>query len=97
LFDLEIHNDGGGMSLEDEVTLFTLFPAINSLPEHYIKLAYEKICADCVFTENANANYKSAKQRYSSLKTHPGILKKIIKIWNNDYYEAYLPTCREEA
>jgi hypothetical protein len=79
LFDFEIHNDGGDRKIEDEVTMFTLFHAINSLPEDFIKLAYKKVFNDCCFTENAAANYRQAKKRYSSLKTHPGVLRKIIK------------------
>jgi hypothetical protein len=87
LVGLEIHNDGGGMNIEDEVILFTLFPAINSLPDEFIKPAYKKVCLECVFKENACANYKSAKLRYSSNRSHPGVLSKIIKIWNPDYYQ----------
>ena len=30
--DFEVHNDGGNMPLSKEVTLFTLFQAINYLP-----------------------------------------------------------------
>jgi hypothetical protein len=88
LFGFEIHNDAGGRSIEDEVTFLTLFPAINSLPEKFIKDAYKNIRKKCTFTENATTNYKKAKHRYNSLKTHPEVLQKIIKIWNHDYYES---------
>jgi hypothetical protein len=80
LTGLEIHNDGGGMTLEDEVTLFTLLPAINSLPDKYVKRAYKKNREECEFTETAEENYKRAKRRYSTLKTHSGVLLKIIRI-----------------
>ena len=41
LEDLEIHNDGGSMPITREITLFTLFQAINSLPTKFINQAYE--------------------------------------------------------
>ena len=43
LYDLEIHNDGGSMPIDKEITLFTLFQAINALPDGVIDEAYENV------------------------------------------------------
>ena len=41
LSDLVIHNDGGSRPIDKEITLFTLFPALNSLNSLYIDDAYD--------------------------------------------------------
>ena len=85
--DLEIHNDGGGRKIEEEITLFTLFQAINSLPTTaLIAEAYGNAFNECKLTDNARLNFETARARYSHLSTSPFVLAKIIKIYQNDYY-----------
>ena len=86
LFGIEIHNDAGNMSIDDEVTLFTLFQAINALPDEYIDRAYDKVKNDCILTPNAESNFDKARERYRNVRTSPFILIKILKIWNTEYY-----------
>ena len=93
---IEVHNDGGNMPLTKEVTLFTLFQAINSLPNDVINYAYDYVYNSCNLTPNAKANYHNAMNRYINLKTHYGVLIKIIKLYNNDYYKQYIKSDADE-
>ena len=47
LYDLEVHNDGGSMPIDKEVTLFTLFQALNALPDGVIDEAYDNVFKYC--------------------------------------------------
>ncbi len=85
-----IHNDAGGMPIDREVTCFTLFQAINSLPEAYIEPAYEAAYQRCDLTPNALSNWKTARDRYSQMHTCPYVLAKIIRYHNSDYYTSEL-------
>ena len=87
LENIEIHNDGGAMPLTREVTLFTLFQALNSLPNDKIDFAYEVVRECCCLTDNAMSNYDNARIRYQRLKTSPYVLVKILKLYRKDYYE----------
>ena len=85
--DIEVHNDGGAMPLTREVTLFTLFQALNSLPDDKIDLAYEIVYECCNLTDNARNNFDNARARYQHLKTSPFVLVKILKLYRKEYYE----------
>ncbi|EAY08498.1 hypothetical protein TVAG_145780 [Trichomonas vaginalis G3] len=94
--DFEVHNDGGNMNLEKEVTLFTLFQAINSLPNHLINEAYDNVYNFCNLTENAKSNFEKACSRYAHLMTSPFVLVKILKLYQKEYYDEYvLPLLRK--
>ena len=84
--NLKIHNDGGNRRLNEEITLFTLFQAINSLPLNWINYAYDFVYENCDLTDNARKNFENARSRYSIMKTSPYVLIKIIKIYKIDYY-----------
>lgn len=86
LENIEIHNDGGSMPIKKEVTLFTLFQAINALPTKYINQAYETVYECCNLTDKAATNFENARTRYQHLSTSPFVLAKILKIYNPDYY-----------
>lgn len=90
LSDLEIHNDGGNRRLNEEITLFTLFQAINSLPANWASYAYDYVYENCNLTDNARSNYESQRSRYSIMKTSPYVLIKILKIYKNDYYNEFI-------
>ncbi|KAH0803548.1 Poxvirus D5 protein [Histomonas meleagridis] len=87
LENIEIHNDGGAMPLTREVTLFTLFQALNSLPDDKIDLAYEVVRECCDLTDNAMNDFDNARARYQKLRTSPYVLVKILKLYRKDYYE----------
>ena len=98
LSDIEVHNDAGNMSLAKEVTLFTLFQAVNALPGCWINYAYEYIYDNCKLTDNARSNFEQQRQRYSFMKTSPYVLVKILKIYKEDYYNEYVkPLLHVEA
>ena len=97
LEDLTIHNDGENQPITKEITLFTLFQAINSLPNDVINEAYEYIFENSNLTPNAKSNYNNARKRYMHLKTHYAVLIKIIKIHNNDYYKTYIKNDADEV
>lgn len=86
LVDLPIHNDAGNKRIDDEITLFTLFQAINSLPNEYINEAYDMVYTKCKLTDNAITNFGKAMNRYQHLHSSPFVWVKIIKRWNNEYY-----------
>ena len=85
--NIDIHNDGGNMNLEKEVTLFTLFQGINSLPQKFIEQAYEIVYECCNLTGNAKSNFENAKARYAHLSTNPFVLVKILKLYNQPYFD----------
>ena len=93
---LDIHNDAGDMPLTKEITLFPLFQAINSLPSEVIDEAYDFIYNSCNLTSNAKSNFYNARKRYSCLQTHYGILIKIIKLYNEEYYKTYIKNDSDE-
>ena len=88
--DFEVHNDGGNMPLNKEVTLFTLFQAINSLPKKYIEEAYNNVYEFCKLTDNAKSNFENAKARYAHLLTSPFVIVKILKLYQTEYYDEYV-------
>lgn len=87
--DFEVHNDGGNMTLTKEVTLFTLFQAINSLPNKFINEAYNNVYEFYKLTDNAKIKFEEARARYSHLSTSPFVLVKILKIYQNEYYNEF--------
>lgn len=92
LVGLEIHNDGANRCIDDEITLFTLFQAINSLPVKYVDEAYDNVRNKCKLTDNASMNFDKSMFRYSHLHSSPFVIVKILKRWNNEYYtEAIKP------
>ena len=93
---LTIHNDSGNIPLSKEITLFPLFQAINSLPNDVIDEAYDFIYDNCNLTPNAKSNYNNARRRYCNLQTHYGVLIKIIKLYNEDYYKTYIKNDADE-
>ena len=84
---LTIHNDGGNRPIDKEITLFTLFPALNSLNRMYIDKAYDIIREECDLTMNALKNFTYLRVRYSKRETSPYVLVKMLKIWKPQYYE----------
>ena len=90
LVGLEIHNDGGSRCIDDEITLFTLFQAINSLSNKYVDEAYDNVRNKCKLTDNAFINFDKSILRYQHLQSSPFVLVKIIKRWNNEYYEEHV-------
>ena len=84
---LEIHNDGGSHPIEDEITLFTLFPAINALPDKVVDKAYDVIYNEANLTPSAAANFLTARKRYANLQTSHKILIRMLKAHNPSYYE----------
>ena len=86
LYELQVHNDGGSMPIDKEITLFTLFQAINSLPDRFIDEAYENVLDACELTDKARDNFENARNRYSVMKTSPYVLARILKLWNPEYY-----------
>ena len=87
LSDLVIHNDGGSRPIDKEITLFTLFPALNSLNSLYIDDAYDNVFTKCNLTLNAQVNFLRMKERYSTRETSPYLLVKMLKIWKPEYYD----------
>lgn len=55
-YDFEIHHDGGSMSIDKEVTLITLFRAINSLPKEFMEEVYINVFDLCKLTDQAKKN-----------------------------------------
>ena len=90
LTGIEVHNDAGGKRIEDEVTLFTLFQALNSLPSDLIDESYDHVRQYCKLTEAASNNFDKARSRYSNSCTSPHVLAKIIRCHNNDYYKSVI-------
>lgn len=88
--DFEVHNDGGNIPLSKEVTLFTLFQAINSLPKKFIDEAYNNAYQFCKLTDNARNNFDNKRSRFSHLSTSPFVLAKILKLYQTEYYEEYV-------
>lgn len=88
--DFEVHNDGGNMPLSKEVTLFTLFQAINSLPKKYIEEAYNNVYEFCKLTDNARNEFDNKRSRYAHLSTSPFVLAKILKLYQTEYYDEYV-------
>lgn len=74
LFDLTIHNDSKGRTINEEITLYVLCQAINSLNDKYIDKVYSFVKEHCKFTDNALMNLDKSIYRYSELKTSPFIL-----------------------
>lgn len=98
LVGLEVHNDGANRCIDDEITLFTLFQAINSLPVKYVEEAYDNVRNKCKLTDNASMNFDKSMMRYQSLHSSPFVLVKILKRWNNEYYHQSIKpllTCYE--
>lgn len=83
---LEIHKDAA--KIEDEITLFTLFQAINSLSDDKKERMYRQVKDKCILTTSAKQNWNKEIVRYEDKRTNPYVLIKILKIHNNDYYKA---------
>ncbi len=88
LTDLVIHNDG--RPLEEEITFFVLFQAINSLPADRIDEAYSNVYSQCDLTDNAMSNFEMARSRFSQQISSPYVLVKMYKIWKAEYYEEFV-------
>ena len=88
--NVEIHNDSGNRSIQQEITLLTLFQALNALPEKIIDYAYEYIKHNAKLTTSALDKWDSARTRYMGKKTSSYTLVKMLKIHNNMYYEQEL-------
>ena len=88
--DFEVHNDAGNMTIEKEITLFTLFQAINSLPKQFIEEAYDNVYTFCKLTDNAKNNFENARARYSNIYTSPFVLAKILRIYQKEYYDEFV-------
>ena len=86
LTGIEVHNDAGGRRIEDEVTLFTLFQALNALPTNLIDEAYSHVQNYCKLTDAAASNFDRARRRYARSCTSAHVLEKILRCWNNEYY-----------
>lgn len=84
--DFEIHNDSGSMPIDKEITLFTLFQAINALPPRFINEAYDNAYQLCKLTDKAKMNFDNARARFQHLKTSPFVLCKIEKLYQTEYY-----------
>ncbi len=81
-----VHNDGA-KKLDEAVTLYSLFQAINCLPLEWIDEAYERARRDCKLTEKAHYNFDAARSRYTGRCTSIYVLVKILRIYRPDYYE----------
>ena len=88
--NIPIHNDAGSSNIEKEVTLFTLFQGINSLPKSFIDSAYEIVYECCDLTDKAKDNFEKAKNRYANMQTSPFVLVKILKLYNKPYFDEVL-------
>ena len=88
--DVEIHNDAGHRSIQQEITLLVLFQALNALPSKLIDYAYEYIKHNAKLTASALDKWDSARTRYMNKKTSTYSLVKMLKIHNNVYYENLL-------
>ena len=83
----EIH--GGCSKISKNITVLILFKAINSFStEELVNEAYD-IVKTLNLTEFTKANFESKRNEYRTQKTTLFILKKIIKIYNNEYYKKY--------
>lgn len=87
---VEIHNDAGNRSIQQEITLLTLFQALNALPEKVIDYAYEFIKHNGSLTASALDKWDNARTRQMGKKSSPFVLVKMLKIHNPDYYEKEL-------
>ena len=76
------------MSIEKEVTLYTLFQSLNALPEEFIDDAYDNVYQHCKLTDAAKDKFEDARVRYASEKTSPFVLLKILRLWRKEYYDA---------
>mgnify|MGYP001121851487 CR=1 FL=1 len=88
--DFEVHNDAGNMPLSKDVTLFTLFQSINSLPKKYINEAYNNVYKFCKLTDNAKNNFENKRSRFAHLSTSPFVLAKILKLYQSENYDEYI-------
>ena len=93
---LEIHNDGANRSIQQEITLFTLFPALNALPSKVIDYAYEYIKTKGNLTDSAQTKWDSARTRYMDMKGTAYTLVKMLRIHNKSYYESKLKSIYEK-
>ena len=87
LYDFEVHNDAASMTIDKEVTLFTLFQAINSLPSRFIEEAYDNVYNFCKLTDSAKIHFEQSRKRYANLYTSPFVLAKILRIHQKEYYD----------
>ena len=87
---VEIHNDAQNRSIQVEITLLTLFQALNALPEKVIDYAYEFIKHNAKLTPSALDKWDNAKTRQMGKKSSAFVLVKMLKIHNADYYEKEL-------
>lgn len=87
---ITIHNDAGHRSIQEEITLLTLFQALNALPEPLINYAYDYIKHNAKLTSSALDKWDSAKTRHMGKKTTSYVLVKMLKIHNQKYYNEVL-------
>ena len=90
LTGMVIHNDY--KHIDEEITLYTLFRAINSLIDvegidsEFIDNVYDNVKTENKLTDKAKKNFDYARKRYSHSKSHPFVLLKIVKRYNNEFY-----------
>lgn len=94
--DVEIHNDAQNRSIQVEITLLTLFQALNALPEKVIDYAYEFIKHNAKLTPSALDKWDNARTRQMGKKSSAFVLVKMLKIHNADYYEKELKPIYEK-
>ena len=87
-FNTIIHRYGA--KIDDELTLFTLFQAINALSSDNRERAYQIIYSSCKFTSNALNNFYEMKDQLVGRKYRISVLTKIIRLYNNEYYQQHL-------
>ena len=93
---VEIHNDAGHRTIQQEITLLTLFQALNALPEKVIDYAYEFIKHNAKLTASALDKWDNARTRQMGKKSSAFVLVKMLKIHNADYYEKELKPIYEK-
>ena len=88
-FNCEIHHYARKID-SGELSLLPLFCAINCLSPTNREKAYEKILSNPHLTLKAQMNFDSIKNNCFNNRSNINVLRKIIKLYNPSYYQAYL-------
>ena len=89
--NVDIHNyTASGTTIDKELTLLPLFSAINCLSPINRELAYNKLRMNQHLTINAAMNFDKMKDDCYDKHSHINVLRKIIKLYNSEYYDKYL-------
>lgn len=94
--NVEIHADAGNRSIQQEITLLTLFEALNALPSQVIESAYNYIYSHARLTDSAQTRWDSMKGRCMNKSSNTFVLVKMLKIHNRSYYDTYLKPIYEK-